>query len=263
MTVVPRYLLHLSAWTLGLTLLFVLTGMSGPGGQGYGIMARLPALLGFALALGSFPSGIAVSRASLQAPGSLLRRLVPLVGVTAAASIVMFAIVGYWGPGALAGATLAGATPAERDNSALVEPAELSMGELRRAGGAAQQQAEADGQGRISDWERVNALAFEHERRLAHSTLPFLLAWVGLFAAYWADRVGHGPLGRAMMWTMGLFIVMSLYLAGENSFELIAMRAGGPVFFAAWFIAFVPAALFGCLGWTTAMDLLGKHERLR
>lgn len=51
---------------------------------------------------------------------------------------------------------------------------------------------------------------------------------------------------------------MSTYLAGENSFELIALQAAGPAFFAAWLVLIVPGALTIGLGWPTAMAVLTK-----
>ena len=54
---------------------------------------------------------------------------------------------------------------------------------------------------------------------------------------------------------MGVFIVMSMYLGGENGYELIAVRAAGQAYFAAWFIVFVPAMLGLGLGWPTMVSV--------
>lgn len=254
MSVLRRYLTFLLAWTTGFSLLFLAMGVTGPGGQGYGAMARLPALLGFGMALGSFPAGIAVSATVLAGSEPLGRRVFTQLGLSVLASVLMFGIVGYWAPSALARGSRTSAL------TGVPEVAHLTNPQLRDIGRPAQDAAYAAGEGRISDWQEINTIAWEHERRSAHASLPFLLSWVGIFAAYWASRLRRRELTLAMLWAMGLFIFMSLYLAGENSFELIAIRAGGPVFFAAWFIVFVPAALFGTLGWTTAIDLLGTQD---
>lgn len=253
MSIVAHYLKALGLWTLGLAVFFVLAGVTGPGAQGVGWLARLPALVAFALALGSLPAGIAVSRKALHPARDRWSRVGTLAFVTLLASVVMFLAVTRWAPAALAAGAVAGP-------GGDPEVAQLTNGELRALVPAALAAAEAAGPGRIDDWRRINVIAWELDRRSAHATLPFLLAWVGVFAAHFAARAGRREVRLAMLWGLGLFVVVTLYLAGENGYELVVLRSAGPSFFAAWFIVFVPGALFGTLGWVTAMDLLGSDE---
>lgn len=253
MSVLKPYLRNLGIWTAALGLFFFAVGSTGPGTQGVGPLHKLPALLGFSLALASFPAGLSVGGSLLSAKPLQWRRVGVLAAASIAFSLLMFFNVTIWAPNTLAAS---GFQFAPGDPTAATHQ---SSAALRGAAADAYAGAQDVGEGRVDDWLPVNALAWELERRLAHSTLPFLLTWIGVLAAFWTRRVRRRDLRLAMHWALGLFLVVSLYLAGENSFELIVLRAGGAVFFAAWFIAFVPAALFGALGWVTALQLLGAE----
>ena len=58
---------------------------------------------------------------------------------------------------------------------------------------------------------------------------------------------------------MAVFVVMSMYLGGENGFELVAARSAGQAYFAAWFIVFVPAMLGLGLGWPTMVSVFSGN----
>ena len=261
MSVLNAYLRNLVLWTSALGLFFLLLGGAGPGTQNVGLLNKLPAVLGFALALGTFPAGVAVScilrRPSAADPtpieptGVAWRSIGILAATALGLSLLMYLNTTSWAPNALAASEFS-------DSANLPVPeTHQTSAQLRTAAARAYAEAEATGIGGVDNWRSVNTMAWELERRLAHTTLPFLLTWIGVFSGYWTRRIRRSDLRLATHWALGLFLVVSLYLAGENSFELIVLRAGGPVFFSAWFIAFVPAALFGTLGWVTALQLLG------
>jgi hypothetical protein len=55
---------------------------------------------------------------------------------------------------------------------------------------------------------------------------------------------------------MGLFLLVSTYLAGENSYEMIVLRSAGPVYFAGDFVLVVPLLLLRGIGGPTLLTLL-------
>ncbi|NNF28769.1 MAG: hypothetical protein HKN73_16210 [Gemmatimonadetes bacterium] len=254
MSILKPYFRSLGIWTAALGLFFLAIGGAGPGTQGVSPVHKLPALLGFSLALAGFPAGLSVGGTLLSAKASPpWGRIGALAGASLVLTLMMYVNTTVWAPNTLAAS---GFRFAPDDPAAATHQPSAT---LRAAATFAYAEAQATGEGNVGDWLIVNTMAWELERRLAHSTLPFLLTWIGVFAAYWTHRVRRKDLRLAMHWALGLFLVVSLYLAGENSYELIVLRAGGAVFFAAWFIAFIPAALFGGLGWVTALQLLGDE----
>ena len=72
---------------------------------------------------------------------------------------------------------------------------------------------------------------------------------------FWGRRLSTPALARGLYWAVGLFLVMSTYLAGENSFELVVLRAAGPVFFAGFFVLIIPPVLAAGLAIPTAVLL--------
>ena len=88
-------------------------------------------------------------------------------------------------------------------------------------------------------------------RRTDGVALPFLFALIGTLTGFWACRLVSPQLVQLQLWAMGLFLLMSTYLAGENSYELIVMRSAGPVYFAGDFVLIVPMILLIGLGWPT------------
>lgn len=82
-----------------------------------------------------------------------------------------------------------------------------------------------------------------------------MFASIGMLAGLWAGWTRRRELVHAQYWAMGLFLVMSTYLAGENSYELIALQAAGPAFFAGFFVLIVPSILLIGLGWATFATL--------
>ncbi len=64
-------------------------------------------------------------------------------------------------------------------------------------------------------------------------------------------------------WSIGLFLIMSTYLAGENSYELIVLRAAGPVAFTGDFVLIVPTLLLMGLGWPAVLMFWKRWQESR
>lgn len=243
-----RYLLTLGAWTLGLSVFLAVAGMGGGAGSPWTAMSRTPALACFAMILACFPAGLSVGAGVLATPSSFVREGIKLTLASMALIAVAFVLIQYIAPAALANGRIAG-------EGSTIEPRELTLPELREHGRRVVRIAEDGPNSDLDAWRTANTFAFEHERRLAHSSLPFFLTWVGALAGYWAARIRHPQFRVAQLLTMGLFILVSMYLGGENGYELVAMRMAGQAYFAAWFIPFVPAMLGLGLGWPTLVSL--------
>ena len=243
-----RYFLRLVVWTLGLFAFLSLAGLGGEGGSPWTGLGRVPALVCFAMILACFPAGLSVGADVLATPSSFIREGIKLTLASLALVAIALVVIQYVAPTALAG----GRVPGEGD---VIEPRELTLPELREHGRGVAQVAESGPDSDLAAWRAANTVAFEHERRLAHSSLPFFLTWVGALAGYWAARIRHPQLRVAQLLTMGLFILVSMYLGGENGYELVAARMAGQAYFAAWFIPFVPALLGLGMGWPTLVSV--------
>jgi hypothetical protein len=141
------------------------------------------------------------------------------------------------------------------------EPAYLTYTELKTAARAAVEDAEArPGPPTVDGWRHANILVWYFVRRTDGTALPLLFAMIGVLCGFWAGRTRRRDLRRTQLWAMGLFLVMSTYLAGENSFELIAVRTAGPAYFAADFVLVVPCLLIIGIGWPTVVSALTSPE---
>ena len=248
MELLKRYFVRLAIWSAAL---FAFLFMAGSGSDIWSAASRMPALACFAMILACFPAGLSVGAGVLENPGTFLREGLKLTVASLALIALAFVVIQYIAPAALAG----GRAPGGGNE---IEPRELTLPELREHGRQAARRAETGPRTDLDAWLAANIFAFEHERRLAHSALPFFLTWVGALAGYWAARIRHPQLRTAQLLMMGVFIVMSMYLGGENGFELVAVRAAGPAYFAAWFIVFVPAMLGLGLGWPTMVSVFAE-----
>ncbi len=97
-------------------------------------------------------------------------------------------------------------------------------------------------------------------RRTDGAALPMLLGLVGLLAGFWSSGSQRHELRHAQLWGMGLFLVLATYLVGENSYELIVLRAAGPIYFAGDLVLVVPALLAIGMGWPTVMTLWRRQQ---
>lgn len=117
--------------------------------------------------------------------------------------------------------------------------------------------AAADATGSVStvpDWLEANRSGWMTITILTNSVVPGLFAWIGLLVGHRAQGIQPVEFRRLQYWAIGFCLIASTYLAGENSYEMIVLRAAGPVFFVAW-LQLLPAALLLCgLGWSTAID---------
>lgn len=90
--------------------------------------------------------------------------------------------------------------------------------------------------------------------------MPLLLGLVGLLTGFWARGFERRELRQAQFWAMGFFLVLATYLVGENSYELIVLRAAGPVYFAGDLVLVVPALLAVGMGWPTVVTLWRREK---
>lgn len=251
MALISKFLTQLAIWT-GL-LLLAFTALSALGGWTEAI-AHLPAWAGRALGLAAFPAGLAVSRDVL--PDGLPSRSVlgTMLGLTVGLSVTTFALANWVGPAAQR-------SIGQDVGLNGVEAATMSYGTLRRevvsAIDVAEQRAEVS---TIEHWLPANALLWQHDMRTLGSVLPFLFGWIGVLVGFWTRLTPRADLRQAQHWALGLFLVMSTYLAGENSYELIVLNAAGPAFFAGLFVLFIPTMLVFGLGWPTALVLWDRSQ---
>jgi hypothetical protein len=252
MELIKRYFFRLAAWSVGLFALLFLSSLGGGAETPWSVGARAPALATFAMILACFPAGLSVGADVLRSPGTFLRDGTRLTLTSVTLIAVAFMLVQYVGPSALAAG--------RSDAAERIELREMTLPALRDYGRGVVAAAERGPDSNLSAWHAANAFAFEHERRLAHASLPFFLTWVGALAGYWARRIRNRQIRLAQLLLMAAFILVSMYMGGENGYELVAARMAGPAYFAAWFIVFVPAALGLGLGWPTMVSVFTDPE---
>jgi hypothetical protein len=223
-------------------ILLVALGSSGDLAGG---ITSLPMWASRALALAALPAGFAVSRDIL--PDHLFAWREPVAMFFLSASLVFgsFLLANYVGP---VMQSAPNAVVDERDTGHML------FGQFRSHVRNAVQGAEAGSDpGTVDHWFVANALVWQYDSRVTASVLPMLFGWIGILAGFWIRMTPRADLRQLQYWGIGLFLVMSTYLAGENSFELIVVRAAGPVFFSGLFVLFVPVMLIGGLGWPAAL----------
>lgn len=250
MRVAWKFWIRTVVWALCLATVF--TFLSLVGGGGAEAIAHVPTWLGLGLALGTFPAGIAVWKDVVGGERLDLRAILPMVGAAAAVSAVFFVLAGFVGP-ALQGALVD--VPA---SDVVEDSRQMSLLQLRAAIRDAGNTVDPDDElipTTISDWFPVNALMWDFFVRLSGVLLTFLMAWIGVFAGYWTRLAPTPQLRTAQLLGLGLLLVMSTYLANENSWEWIVVQAAGPVPFAGLFSLIVPSLLLVGMGWPAALTL--------
>jgi hypothetical protein len=226
------FIVHLVGWTAALVAAQVAAALAG----GEPVLRHLPAWGGLALVLAAYPAGISIAGSGLVGNRRSLPRLgLLLAGVGTAALL----LVGWVGPGL---GSLAGLEDDLHgvDLGALYERARTA---LRAAGGA-------EGPHTIERWVEANRLAWHLVSRVAGALLAPLMAALGVLVGYWSGRTRRRELRLLQQWIIGLCLIVTTYLAGENSFELIVLRAAGPVYAVAWLRLVAPAVLLCGLSWT-------------
>lgn len=243
-----RYARHLVIWTGILTAFLALSGWGGHEVP-WRLSARLPGILGFALALAGFPAGVAVGARVWGNRATAFRSLAALAAAALVVTSGVAVLNQVVAPRALAAGRNAPAPEAD--------VRELTLAELRATGrdAAAAVRGLEPGDGELAAWQPVNRAAFEHDRRLAHAILPLLLTWIGLCVGFWIDRVPTPAARLPVALAVALGLLASIYLGGENGFEMVVMRVVGPAAFAAWFIPLAPAVLACGLGLPTVVSV--------
>jgi hypothetical protein len=155
----------------------------------------------------------------------------------------MLLILGWWGPG-LARSALPPGDARGYDLLTLFARAREAV----RAADA------ATGPPSVEHWLAANALAWGFVSRVSGAALAVILAWLGVLVGDWSGRARSAELRRLQQWTIGLCLIVSSYLAAENSWELVVIHAAGPAYFLAW-LRIVPAAALLCgLAWVSLVQ---------
>ena len=253
-----KFFASVAVWTA--VLLTLLSGVSIVGGQSLSsVFSHLPVWGGLALVLSAFPAGIAVAGEVFPRRSVISFRMFGAFAASAVTlALLTFVLVGYAGPAAVR------AVGPKDSGAGVVEPSTLTIGalkaEARRAAEEVESQVGMDG--RTMDWLETNILVWHYVRRLAAVAQPPLFAAIGLLLGFWGLRLGKRELVQVMYWATGLFLVVSTYLAGENSFELIVLKAAGPVFFSGFFVLLIPPVLVLGLAIPTVIMLLTARDEM-
>jgi len=234
------FIVHLAGWAGALVAAQIALGAAGGGP----VLSHIPVWAGFALVLAAYPAGIAISAEALgpgrPSFGSLLRFAALLAGL----GVAMLLVLGWIGPGLAVSGTPEG------------DLHRLDLGTLYRRARAALRAAElATGPPTVERWLEANQLAWSFVSRLAGAALAILMAALGVLVGYWSSRTPRADLRRLQQWIVGLCLVVTTYLAGENSYELILLHAAGPVYPIAWLRLVAPAVLLCGLSWATVVAL--------
>lgn len=253
MRIVLRFWGRALAWAGVLVIaLLAITFLSGQGAADLAV--SLPSWVGLALALAAFPAGVSIAELAFPAGPPVARLLAQ--ALVAAASLALVLLIAGNSVAPAASRALGGAAGAA---ARVTEPARMSLGELTSAAREAEMRARgASPDGALAAWREANVLAWHRARRTSGAALPFLFALVGGLAGFWGARIASRPLRLAQYWGVGLLLLVSTYLVGENSYELVVMQAAGPVGFAGEMVLVVPSILLLGLGWPTVVMLWGR-----
>lgn len=205
------------------------------------------------LALASLAGGIAASRYWNAGELAARRQLVALALVGASMGAGAYGVVDQIAPRFAAASLTARASDA-------VEPAASTSEELRLL------TANAVARARTSEaldapaaWQEVNRLVFEHDLRIVQSLLLPVMALIGLLAGSAAERVGLVWRAPAL-WGLAGFLAFSMFMSGENGYEMIILRSAGPMGFVAWLQGVVPGCVLIGLGFAHLPSLLTPRD---
>lgn len=242
----------LVAVALGLTHsgLRLATGTTAPGS----FFADLTGFGAAMLALASLAGGVAAARHWMDAGTAKPRQFLGLALAAASLGAGAYGIVDQLAP------RFAAATHSVESPEA-IEPASLTSTELRlRTASAVQRAQSAEAQEAAEAWQEVNRLVFEHDLRIVQSLLVPVMALLGLLAGAATERVGLAWRAPAL-WGLAGFLAFSMFMSGENGYEMIVLRSAGPMEFAAWLQGIVPGCVLIGLVFAHLPDLLQSRGR--
>ena len=228
MTILATFWWAQLRWTA--ILAAALVGVGAATGGGADVLASLPAWLGMAVFLAAFPAGLACATEYDLAGAAEL-------GVFLAASLSVSAAA--WG-------LVNGLAPALQPNPGLPDTAGMTLGALRELAVSLHETARG-GPDTPDNWWAYNHVAFHYVRRTDALVVPALFAWIGLLTGWATATIRMEAVRRLAHWGLGLFLTVTTYFAGENGYELVVLRAGGPVEFVGDFVVIVPAAVLAGL----------------
>lgn len=233
----------MAVWTLLIVvLLLAISALTGAGGD---ILAGVPVWIGLAFVLAAYPAAITVADDVFPAREVDLARAGVFAAVTASASAATFILANVVAPMLLSGSAGPG----------LIDGTSMTLGEVLAELRVLGEQARR-GPATAENWLPFNHLAYQFVRRTDGMLLPALFAWVGLFVGFWSNRLHRHELRRTAQWGMGAVLLISTYFAGENGYEMILTRIGGPAEFVGDLVLIVPGTLIIGLGLATLISVL-------
>lgn len=250
-----RFLIRLLAWTAGLVALVTLAALLGEVRGGLRA-ADVLSWVGGMLAFAGFPAGIAVATQVLDWNDPRIGRMVAFTGAALAVAVAVFALRGYVAPAILADP--GAAEDVARGGAALagLDPATLPLGE--RIAALRLAEAEAEKLATQEAWLVANRIGWHVDGTLTGAIGAFVFGWLGVLVGAWAGWTSRPEVRQAQFWAIGLFLLVTGYLMGENSYELILLKMNGPAYVTAWFPLIAPGMLLAGLAFATGARLLGS-----
>lgn len=253
MPLVLRFLMHLLTWTAGLVGLISLAALIGDvhgGLQPTNMLGWVSGMLVFA----GFPAGIAVAGRVLDWSAPRLGRLMTFGIAAVGVAALVFLLRGYLTPALLSGPETT--KDLARDAAALaeVDPVALTLGERIEALRLAE--AEAERLSTQEAWRVANRIGWHVDGTVTGAIGAFVFAWLGVLFGAWASWTSRPEVRQAQYWAVGLFLLVTGYLIGENSYELILLKMNGPAYVIAWFPLLAPGMFLAGLGFASAARLL-------
>lgn len=230
----------------------ILIGITALTGGASELLASAPLWIGMAFLLAAYPAGIATVDHVLPDRTLSAASLATFTAVAASAAFAAFLLTNWVGP----------ALQPSPASGLLADPSSMTLGELGEQLRVAGERARG-GPDTAENWLPFNWLAWHFVRRTDGMLLPALFAGVGLLTGYWSRRIPRADLRRLVEWGIGAFLMISTYMAGENGYELILMRIGGPAEFVGDLVLIVPGTLIVGLGLATVADMLSDTRGAR
>jgi len=235
--------------TLGWTALLAvgLLLVSALSGSIADALSQAPVWLVMALTLAAYPGGLVAAEPVFADDRASIPRACVLLGAGLSASFLAFIVTNFVAP-ALVDAPSGDVFGATHG---------MDLGALAAALSAAREAAEG-GPATPEGWLPYNHLAFHYVRRTDGMLLPTLFSVVGLLSGYWTRSMDRRALRTLSTWGLGGFLLVATYMAGENGYELVVVRAAGPVEFVGDLALIVPGTLIVALALGVVADRWGS-----